>query len=92
MAQIRPIESSGHPVNVMPKVEGASISSREVRELLAQVAHAFPETAKVMDTASRLIVHLETLRHEATLPLSLGHYENVRTLLTQKAMVEVQHG
>lgn len=77
---------------LLPHLETVSVSSSDVRGLLNQIAAAYPETAKVMDVAERMIVHLETLRYEANLPLSLGHYENVRILLTQKALVEVRHG
>lgn len=76
---------------VLPRLEAISVSSRDVRGLLNQIAANYPETAKVMEVAERMIVHLETLRYEANLPLSLGHYDNVRTLLTQKALVEVRH-
>ena len=79
--------------DVLPRMSsGIQASSRDVRGLLSQIADCYPETAEAMDVAARMIVHLETLRHEATLPLSLGHYENVRTLLTQTAVVEVCHG
>lgn len=79
--------------DVVPRMPvGIQASSRDVRCLLDQIGRCYPETAEAMDVAARMIVHLETLRHEATLPLSLGHYENVRTLLTQKAVVEVCHG
>lgn len=79
--------------DVVPRIPaGIQVSSRDVRYLLDQIGRCYPETAEAMDVATRMIVHLETLRHEATLPLSLGNYENVRVLLTQRAVVEVCHG
>ncbi|MDE2599370.1 MAG: hypothetical protein KGL40_07075 [Rhodocyclaceae bacterium] len=80
------------PAQVIPEVGEVELSSRDIRTMLAQIGRAYPETEKAMDAAERMIVHLETLRHEALLPLALKHYDNVETLLKQPAMVGVQPG
>lgn len=77
--------------DVVPRAAGATLSAADVRGLLNQVAECYPDTAQVMDAAQRLIVHLESLRHEALLPLSLGRAEGVERLLKRPASVEVHH-
>lgn len=77
--------------DVVPRTAGATLSTADVRGLLNQVAECYPDTAQVMDAAQKLIVHLEALRHEALLPLSLGRTDSVVRLLKQPAKVEVHH-
>lgn len=76
---------------VIPRAEGRYATTADVRELLNQAANAYPELNKIMDAANRLIVHLETLRHEAILPLGLGDPEGAKRILKQAAMVEVRY-
>lgn len=75
--------------DVVPRAAGATLSTADVRGLLNQVAECYPDTAQVMDAAQRLIVHLESLRHEALLPLSLGRTDGVRNLLATPATIQV---
>lgn len=75
---------------VIQNMEGLKVTTKDVQGLLSHVADGYPELSEVMRTTKALITHLETLRREALLPLSLGHTENVATLLTQQAIVEVQ--
>ncbi|RTL48871.1 MAG: hypothetical protein EKK46_15095 [Rhodocyclaceae bacterium] len=78
--------------DVLPRCPEIEVSARDVRDLLNQVARVYPETAKAMDAAERMIVRLETLRHEAILPLDLGRTDVARQILKQPALVEVAHG
>lgn len=78
--------------SLIQAVTGRKLSTSDVRGMLNYVADTYPELSDVMGAAKRLIIHLETLRHEAVLPLSLGNTQNVLTLLTQPAVVEVNHG
>ncbi len=77
--------------DVVPRTTGAQVTSRDVRGLLNQVANVYPETASIMDAASRMIVHLETLRHEAIRSVSMGNANQALRLLEQRAVVEVSH-
>ncbi len=84
----------GHSVDepaVIPNVSGMMLSSYDVRGLLNQAGNAYPELRSVMDVAGQMIIHLETRRHEALLPLALGNLSGVEAMLKQKAMVEVAH-
>ena len=93
MANCHSIEHVDNVIdNVVPSVTGAKITSKDVRGLLNQISNFYPETAPAMDVASRLITHLETLRHEAILSLSLGDINGTLRLLKQAAAVEVIHG
>lgn len=76
---------------VIQSMNGAMLSTSDVRILLNQISNAFPETEKAVDTVSRMIVHLETLRHEAILPLALGNTEGAIRILKKAAIVEVNH-
>lgn len=78
--------------SLIPSMPGRKLSTSDVREMLNYVADTYPELSDVMGAAKRLIIHLETLRHEAVLPLSLGNTQNVLALLTQPAVVGVNHG
>lgn len=78
--------------DVVPRASGTQVTSLDVRGLLNQIANFYPETAPSMDSAARLITHLETLRQEAVLSLSMGDIEGAKRLLKQPAVVEVSHG
>lgn len=81
---------NGRSINgpVIQNMSGITLSANDVRGLLNHVGNAYPELSDAMDAANRLIVHLETLRHEALLPLSLGRQEDVKRLLKQPAVVQ----
>lgn len=84
----------GHSVDepvVIQNMIGIKVSTSDVRAIINQVANAYPELRGAMEAASHLIVHLETLRHEALLPLSLGRLDDVKYYLKQRVMVEVSH-
>lgn len=84
----------GHSVDepvVIQNMSGIKVSTSDVRAIINQVANAYPELRGAMEAASQLIVHLETLRHEALLPLSLGRLDDVKYYLKQRVMVEVSH-
>lgn len=72
---------------IVPEPCGRAVGSSDVLALLGQMATAYPEAAAVMDVAQRLIVRLETLRHEAMLPLSFGQVTAAMHLLKKSAEV-----
>jgi len=93
MAEHHSIEHAAPVTGASQQPQGAlSITTADVRDLLSKIANVYPDTAKALDAASRLIVHLESLRHEAIIPLSLGNTQGTLRLLKQPASVEVIRG
>lgn len=71
------------------EARGMILSTSEVRALLSEVANRHPDTALAMDVANALIVQLESFRHEALLPLSFGHLDNVERYLKKPTQIDV---
>lgn len=77
--------------SLLPELPSFEVGTKDARRMLAQIASAYPEIGEAVQAVDALIVHLETLRHEAQLPLALGNLQNVRQLLSQPAVVRVQN-
>lgn len=75
---------------LLPDRPACEVTTKDARRMLGQIAAAYPEVEGAAHAVDALIVHLETLRYEAQLPLALGNLQNVRQLLSQPAVVRVQ--
>jgi hypothetical protein len=75
--------------SLIPENPGVEVTTGDARRMLRQIANAYPEVESAANAIDAVIVNLETLRHEALLPLALGNLENVKHLLKQKSVVRI---
>lgn len=82
-------ETTGAITMTQNQVPKTHANTQDVRMLLKAVANANPHLEKAMDVTERLIVHLETMRHEALFSMSFKNHERAEKLMRQKAAVKI---